>query len=96
MFLSVPLQVQTKEIHEKQTSVVAELAKVEPAVRDAKTGQLFWIVFVHKNSSYLKQKWSTHTMTFIYSSNPLHMNLLLFLTHTWYYHILHYDIHLFI
>lgn len=41
MFLSVPLQVQTKEIHEKQTSVVAELAKVEPAVRDAKTGQLF-------------------------------------------------------
>ena len=115
MFLSVPLQVQTKEIREKQTSVVAELAKVEPAVRDAKTGQLFWIVFVHKNSnlkqkwstlfwivfvhknsSYLKQKWSTHTMTFICSSNPLHMNLLLFPTHTWYYHILHYDIHMFI
>ena len=32
-------QKQTKEIKEKQTSVMAELAKVEPAVQDAKMGK---------------------------------------------------------
>ena len=33
------VQKQTKEIKEKQTSVMAELAKVEPAVQDAKMGK---------------------------------------------------------
>ena len=35
----VLFQKQTKEIKEKQTSVMAELAKVEPAVQDAKMGE---------------------------------------------------------
>lgn len=37
--LFVLFQKQTKEIKEKQTSVMAELAKVEPAVQDAKMGE---------------------------------------------------------
>lgn len=37
----VLFQKQTKEIKEKQTSVMAELAKVEPAVQDAKMGEFF-------------------------------------------------------
>ena len=35
-------QKQTKQIKEKQTSVMAELAKVEPAVQEAKMGKLFF------------------------------------------------------
>jgi len=38
-YLFVLFQKQTKEIKEKQTSVMAELAKVEPAVQDAKMGK---------------------------------------------------------
>jgi len=38
-YLFVFFQKQTKEIKEKQTSVMAELAKVEPAVQDAKMGK---------------------------------------------------------
>jgi len=38
-YLIVFFQKQTKEIKEKQTSVMAELAKVEPAVQDAKMGK---------------------------------------------------------
>lgn len=34
-------QKQTKQIKEKQTSVMAELAKVEPAVQEAKMGKLY-------------------------------------------------------
>ena len=37
----VLFQKQTKQIKEKQTSVMAELAKVEPAVQDAKMGEFF-------------------------------------------------------
>ena len=36
-------QKQTKQIKEKQTSVMAELAKVEPAVQEAKMGKLSFL-----------------------------------------------------
>ena len=36
---SLAFQKQTTEIQEKQASVMAELAKVEPAVQDAKMGE---------------------------------------------------------
>lgn len=41
MLCFVMFQKQTKEIKEKQTSVMAELAKVEPAVQDAKMGTFY-------------------------------------------------------
>ena len=41
MMCFVLFQKQTKEIKEKQTSVMAELAKVEPAVQDAKMGTVY-------------------------------------------------------
>lgn len=36
--IQAALTIQTKEISEKQTSVMEELSKVEPAVRDAQQG----------------------------------------------------------
>ena len=45
-------QKQTKEIKEKQTSVMAELAKVEPAVQDAKMGEFYVALYQRRVQNY--------------------------------------------
>ena len=37
---------QTRNIEEKQASVMAELSQVEPAVQEAKMGTFFYLLFI--------------------------------------------------
>ena len=63
IYILIAFQKQTKEIKEKQTSVMAELAKVEPAVQDAKMGKppvhpctpiyTFYISYIHPYIRYI-------------------------------------------
>ena len=61
LYLFVLFQKQTKEIKEKQTSVMAELAKVEPAVQDAKMGKFSKACTLTKLPKYRCDKYSAKT-----------------------------------